>query len=207
MLANIVLETFKEGGPIMYPMLAVMIVAGAVVLERIVWWFGLSAKRQPDKLDRVYGALEVGDVSAASLEAENSTDPVVRVVWNGLNNHHASLQGALSVASGMELQRAGRFLVAMDTLITIAPLLGLIGTVTGIMSAFRAVGESGLEVSKVSGGIGEALIATAAGLAVAIVVVLFYNYFGTCLTKLQYEIESAANNLEIMLEKIKNSAK
>jgi biopolymer transport protein ExbB len=151
--------------------------------------------------------LEKGDIAAASREADNATDPVVRVVWHGLNHHHASLQGALSVASGSELQKAGRFLVAMDTLITVAPLLGLIGTVTGIMSAFRAVGESGLEVQKVSGGIGEALIATACGLAVAIVVVLFYNYFGACLARLQYEIESAANNLEVMLEKIKKPAR
>lgn len=200
MIANVVIKTFHEGGPIMYPMVGVMIIALAVVLERTVWWFIYSTRREPMKLEKVYSALEQGNIAEASQAAKNSKDPVVKVLWHALNHHHASLEGALAVASGIELQKAGRFLVAMDTLITVAPLLGLLGTVTGIMSAFHAVGESGLEVQKVSGGIGEALIATACGLGVAIVVVLFYNYFGARVARLQFEIETAANNLQVMLE-------
>lgn len=200
MIANVVIDQFHKGGPIMWPMLVVMITAVAVILDRIIWWTAHAAHREPAKLEEVYGALEEGNISAASAAAKDARDPVVKVLWHALNHHHASLEGALTVASGAELQKAGRFLVAMDTLITIAPLLGLMGTVLGIMHSFNAVGESGLEVSKVSGGIGEALIATACGLGVAVFVVLFYNYFGALVTKLQFEIETAANNLEIMLK-------
>ncbi len=206
MIANVVVEQFVKGGPIMWPMLVVMVAAVAVILERIIWWGAHGASREPAKLEQVYTALEKGDVIAASAVAKDAKDPVVKVLWHALNHHHASLEGALSVASGTELQKAGRFLVAMDTLITIAPLLGLMGTVLGIMHSFSAVGESGLEVSKVSGGIGEALIATACGLGVAIFVVLFYNYFGSLVAKLQFEIETAANNLEIMLKSAKKGS-
>jgi len=200
MIANIVTETFVEGGPIMWPMLIIAIASVAVVLERIVWWLGHAARRDPSKIDEVYTAVEDGDIDKASSVAKSSSDPVVKVLWHALNHRHASLEGALTVASGIELQRAGRFLVAMDTLITIAPLMGLLGTVIGIMTSFAAVGESGLDASKVSGGIGEALIATAAGLSIAMFVVVFYNYFGSLLSKLQFEIETAANNLEVMLK-------
>ena len=55
------------------------------------------------------------------------------MMWNGLNHQHASLQGALQVAAGIEIKRAARFLVVMDTLVTLAPLLGLLGTITGLI--------------------------------------------------------------------------
>lgn len=197
---NVIVETFIEGGPIMWPLLIIAIAAVAVVLERTVWWLGHSARRDPNKIDAVYTAIEDGDIDKASNLAKTSRDPVVKVLWHALNHRHASLEGALTVASGIELQRAGRFLVAMDTLITIAPLMGLLGTVLGIMHSFDAVGESGLEASKVSGGIGEALIATAAGLGIAMFVLVFYNYYGSLVAKLQFEIETAANNLEVMLK-------
>ncbi|HEY5751910.1 MAG TPA: MotA/TolQ/ExbB proton channel family protein [Chthoniobacterales bacterium] len=203
MIANILIEKFHEGGPIMYPIVAVMIVALAVVLERCVWWFIHSTRREPAKLEKVYTALEQGSIDEASAVAKNAKDPVVKILWHALNHHHASLEGALSVASGIELQKAGRFLVAMDTLITLAPLLGLLGTVTGIMNAFQFVGNEELAVTKVSGGIGEALIATACGLAIAIFTLVPYNWFGAKVAQLQFEIETAANNLEVMLKSIK----
>ena len=205
MIANVVIDQFHKGGPIMWPMLLVMVVAVAVILDRIIWWALHSFQRDPAKLEQIYAALEDGKVTQASAAAKDSKDPVIKVLWHALNHRHASLEGALTVASGAELQKAGRFLVAMDTLITIAPLLGLMGTVLGIMRSFNAVGESGLEVSKVSGGIGEALIATACGLGVAIFVVLFYNYFGARVARLHFEIETAANNMEIMLKNAKRN--
>jgi len=126
------------------------------------------------------------------------------VLWHALNHHHASLEGALAVSSGIELQKAGRFLTAMDTLITLAPLLGLLGTVTGIMESFSFLGDEELAVSKVGGGIAEALIATACGLGIAIFTLIPYNYFLSKVSKLEFEIGTAANNLEVMLKGIKS---
>jgi biopolymer transport protein ExbB len=94
-------------------------------------------------------------------------------------------------------------LVLIDTCITVAPLLGLLGTVTGIMASFRAVGGNELAVEGVSAGIGEALIATAAGLGIAIFCLLPFNYFNERLTQLQFELETAATNVEVMVAKAK----
>ena len=104
------------------------------------------------------------------------------------------------MAAAMEIQRASRFLPVMDTIVTLAPLLGLLGTVTGIMRAFNAVSEGGLDPSIVSSGIGEALIATAFGLGIAMVTLIPFNYYSTKVQFLSFELESAATNLEVMMK-------
>ena len=144
-------------------------------------------------------ALENSDVAAATKIAEGSEDPVIRMVYRGLNHVHTSLQGALQLAAGIELKRAGRFLVVMDTLVTLAPLLGLLGTVTGLMRAFLNIGSAELSVSAVTGGIGEALIATACGLGIAIFALIPFNFFSAKLTQLQFDLETAATNVEVMV--------
>lgn len=204
MLANVVVDLFIKGGPIMWPILIVVLIAVAVVGERVIWWTAHSRKRDPKRLEQVLGKIEVGDFNAASVQAKDSGDPVIRMIWHGLNHVHSSIQGALQVAAGVELQRAGRFLTAMDTLITLAPLLGLLGTVTGIMGSFNSIGGEELAVEKVTGGIGEALIATAAGLGIAIFVLIPYNYFSAKVARLQFELETAATNVEVMVQAAKH---
>ena len=203
LLANIVVENFNKGGPIMWPILIVSIVAVGIVGERVIWWLRFSAKRDSASLERILAALESGDFETAARESKSSTDPVVRMIYHGLSHVHSSLQGALQVAAGVEIQRAGKFLMAMDTLITLAPLLGLLGTVTGIMGSFHFVGDAELAVNKVSGGIGEALIATACGLGIAIFTLVPFNYFTGKVARLQFELETAATNVEVLV----NSAK
>jgi biopolymer transport protein ExbB len=117
---------------------------------------------------------------------------------------HASVEGALQVASGVEIQRAGRFMSVMDTTITLAPLLGLLGTVTGIMGSFNFVGNADLAPTKVSGGIAEALIATACGLGIAIFTLIFFNFFNARVARLQFELESTCNNVILMLNSLRN---
>src|SRR5215470_11293479 len=177
MLANIVIDYFTKGGPIMWPILIVAIVAVAVVGERAFWWWRLSMRREPEKLEKILAAMENGDFKTASTISKGSDDPVIRMIWHGMNHFHSSMQGALQVAPGIELQKAGRFLTVMDTLVTLAPLLGLLGTVTGLMGSFRAIGGEELAVQKITGGIGEALIATMCGLAIAIVALIPFNFF------------------------------
>jgi biopolymer transport protein ExbB len=122
-------------------------------------------------------------------------------MWNGLNHQHASLQGALQVAAGIEIKRAGRFLVVMDTLVTLAPLLGLLGTITGLMKSFSFLGNEELAVQAVTGGIAEALIATACGLGIAIFSLVPFNFFTSRVSNLEFELQTAAtNHMEVMLE-------
>ena len=202
MLANIVFQFFIKGGPVMWPMLASAVVAVAVIGERTFWWLRESRKRDPQKLEQILAALENGDVPAAQKVSAGVDDPVIRMIRHGLNHVgklHSSMLGALQLAAGIELKRAGRFLVVMDTLVTLAPLLGLLGTVTGLMRAFLNIGSAELSVTAVTGGIGEALIATACGLGIAIFALIPFNYFSAKVTQLQFDLETAATNVEVMV--------
>ena len=184
----------------MWPILIVAVVAVAVMLERAVWWRIESSRRNLKLREKVLMAVDGGDLEGATQLAAPSKDSVLRVLWHGLTHHHFSLQGAMQVQAGEELERAVRFLPVLDTIITLAPLLGLLGTVTGIMRAFQVVGENQeLAIKGVSGGISEALIATACGLAIAISALLPFNYFQRRVARLRFELETNATNLELMI--------
>ena len=200
MSGNFLIDNFRKGGPIMWPILIVSIIGVTVVLERIFWWAGRWFRRDPKRIEKVFTAIEVGDVAEASRLSRDSRDPVLRMMWNGLNHQHASLQGALQVAAGIEIKRAGRFLVVMDTLVTLAPLLGLLGTITGLIRSFSFLGNEELAVQAVTGGIAEALIATACGLGIAIFALIPFNFFTSRVSNLEFELQTAATNLEVMLE-------
>src|SRR5438128_184643 len=201
MLANILVKYFLAGGPIMWPILITAVVAVSVVGERIFWWGRESLRRDPETLEKLFAALENGDFREASRLSKDSKDPILRMIWHGMNHFHSSMQGALQVAAGAELQKAGRFLTVMDTLVTLAPLLGLLGTVSGIFNTFLSIGSSTVEgaTSTITGGIGEALIATMCGLAIAIISLIPFNYFTSKTARLQFELETAATNVEVMV--------
>jgi biopolymer transport protein ExbB len=186
----------------MWPILICALVAVAVVGERTFWWLREKGRRDPARLEQILATLENGDVPAAKQLTDGSEDPVIRMIGRGLahiGHTHSSLLGALQLAAGIELKRAGRFLVVMDTLVTLAPLLGLLGTVTGLMLAFRSIGSAELAVTSVTGGIGEALIATACGLVIAIFSLVPFNFFSSKVAQLQFELETAATNVEVMV--------
>jgi len=198
MLANIVFQFFLKGGPVMWPLLLCALAAVAVVGERAFWWWPETIKRDLPRREKLLAALEHSDMEQSEKLAQGSEDPVIRMVRQSLNHEHTSIPVALQMAAGIELERAGRFLNVLDTLVTLAPLLGLLGTVTGLMRAFLKVGSAELSVTAVTGGIGEALIATACGLLIAIVSLVPLNYFSGKLARLQFELETAASNVEVL---------
>lgn len=197
--SNWLIDKFHRGGPVMWPILLVSIVGLTVVIERIFWWTGRWFRRDPKRIEKVFTAIENADTAEASRLSRGSRDPVLRMMWNGLNHQHTSLQGALQVAAGIEIKRAGRFLVVMDTLVTLAPLLGLLGTITGLIRSFSFLGNEELAVQAVTGGIAEALIATACGLGIAIFALIPFNFFTSRVSNLEFELQTAATNLEVML--------
>ena len=198
--SNWLITKFHQGGPVMWPILIVSIIALTVVIERCFWWTGRWFRRDPKRIEKVFTAIENSDTAEASRLSRSSRDPVLRMMWNGLNHQHTSLQGALQVAAGIEIKRAGRFLVVMDTLVTLAPLLGLLGTITGLIRSFSFLGNEELAVQAVTGGIAEALIATACGLGIAIFALIPFNFFTSRVSNLEFELQTAATNLEVMLE-------
>jgi biopolymer transport protein ExbB len=198
--SNWLIDQFRKGGPIMWPILIVSIVGLTVVIERCIWWGGRWFRRDPKRIEKVFTAIENGDTTEASRLSRGSRDPVLRMLWNGLNHQHSSLEAALQVAAGIEIKRAGRFLVVMDTLVTLAPLLGLLGTITGLIKSFSFLGNEELAVQAVTGGIAEALIATACGLGIAIFALIPFNFFTSRVSNLEFELQTAATNLEVMLQ-------
>jgi len=197
--ANIAIELFVKGGPVMYPIVLVCITAIAVIAERAFWWLRTTARRQRVLVDDFFQALENDQVDEALASSKGATDPVAKVVRQGLIHRHGAFHGALQSAASSELRSAARFLPTLDTIVTLGPLLGLLGTVTGIMNSFTGMGDTELAIDKVTGGIAEALIATAFGLAIAIVTLIPYNWCLAKVTRLQQDLEFASNSLEVLL--------
>jgi len=196
----IVVRTFFEGGWVMYPILLTSLVALSVIVERGIWWQTELRRREPGKREQVYQALEKNEVKQAVALAATSQDAILRVLWFGLSHwQKSSLQGAFQAAAGIELERAGRYVVGLDTIVTLAPLLGLLGTVTGLMRAFFKLGGAELSEQAIGGGIAEALIATACGLSIAAVSLVFLNYFAVKVTRLRFELQNACGKVEVLL--------
>jgi biopolymer transport protein ExbB len=136
---NFIIDNFVKGGPIMWPILLTSIIALTVILERVVWWTRQNHLRESSKLEKVFAHIEQGEIKEASALARTSQDPRLRTLWHGLNHHHSTMQSALQVASGLEIHRASRFLVVMDTIVTLAPRLGLLATACGLCIAMASL--------------------------------------------------------------------
>lgn len=192
----------EKGGPIMWPLLATSVVALTVVIERLIFIARERTRKSGDAVGRILMLAEQGDLDQAVAAGRASRDFVARTLTYALENRERSFSNALLQAANRELKRFNQGLPVLDTIITLAPLLGLLGTVTGMIRSFGLLGNRELEAPTViTGGIAEALIATAFGLGVAIVALIPFNYLNARLEEARHEIEDASNRLELLLTK------
>lgn len=192
---------FLEGGPMMWPIFLTSLVAVTVVIERFLFLFRQRRFRREDLVEKILSEVERGNVDEAIRSGEECKDPVVATLVYGLRHHNKALSNALLQAANKELKRFSWGLPILDTIITLAPLLGLLGTVTGMIHAFGLLGNKQLEAPTViTGGIAQALIATACGLGVAIIALIPFNYLNARLEEVRHDIEDAITNVEILLK-------
>ena len=203
MLANIVVETFLEGGWVMWPILATFFLALCVILDRAVWWLRLKSKLQPAKQDQARDAIGTGDFNTAWNLTQNTADPYLKNLAEGMTHARTSMLAAMQLHATHLIEKSEARMWVISTLITLAPLLGLFGTVVGIMGSFSFVGDEQLAATKVSGGIAEALIATACGIAIAILCLLPYNFFRKRVSVLRGSLERWINHTELLAKSAK----
>ena len=187
-----------KGGLVMVPLLASSILALAFVIER--WWFWQRFRTQENG-ERILALVAAGLLTQAMQMAHASRHPVAKVLFAGLEHRNSAPSMAMEAASQAELHRLRRYLPLLDTVITLAPLLGLLGTITGMISAFGIVSSSGLgQPHAITGGVAEALIATATGLAIAILALVPYNYFRAKVEAITQLMEERATRLELLFQ-------
>ncbi|MEN9360499.1 MAG: hypothetical protein RL095_2034 [Verrucomicrobiota bacterium] len=203
-LANAAYDFLVRGGPIMIPILLCCLMAVVVILERSFWWRQHSRRSSERQLERVFAALGAGRFDEARELSQGSDDPFLATVHEGIVHAHSSLLGAMQLRASDELEKAEARLWILSTFITLAPLLGLLGTVIGIMGSFSFVGQGEIAAIKLGSGIGEALIATAFGLGIAMLCLLPYNYFNRRLGTLRARLERSINHAELLVEAAKH---
>lgn len=198
------IQLFLKGGPVMWPLLIVSMVTLTVVLERL-WFIWNEAKlRNLGDVESFFGSLEKKNETDAKAVGVKSTDYVVRVLNYALEHRQVSFSNAFLQASNRELSRFSRGLSVLDTVITLAPLLGLLGTVTGLIHSFGLLGDQDLEAPTVlTGGIAQALIATAFGLVIAVTALIPFNYLNARLEQARRELEDTGTQVELMLREDK----
>jgi biopolymer transport protein ExbB len=191
-------ELFLKGGPFMYPLLAASIIAVAVIIERAITL--ARARTDVRKLmKRVLDALHARGVEAAASECEKTRSPIAAILHAGLKRAERGtedVERAIETAGTIETSFLERGLIWLATLATIAPLLGFLGTVSGMIRAFNAIAEAEQVNAKlVASGISEALITTATGLLIAIPIQTFHNFFVSQIDRFIIEMEDSSATL------------
>ena len=186
----------------MWPLLLVSVVALTVVIERLLFMVLEKKNRNLRLVGDILTKIEKGQINEAVLIGEPSKDFVARALTYALTHREKSFSEAMLRAANWELKRFSRGITLLDTAITLAPLLGLLGTVIGMIRSFNMLGGSELGApAAITGGIAEALIATAFGLGIAITALLPFNYLNAREEEARLEIQDAASHVELHLQK------
>ena len=204
LMGKTAMELFVAGRFVMWPILFIVFLALTVVVERVIFMARENIYRDHAVVEKILEKVEGGDVEGALALGRKSRDFVARVLVYALNNKDTSLANAFIRAANQELARFQQGLATLDTCITAAPLLGLFGTVTGMMRTFGELGQGGDIASKaagITGGVAEALIATACGLLIAVCSLFPFNILNARLEEARHEIEDASNALELIIKK------
>ncbi len=199
-------DIVQKGGPMMYLIILLSILAVAVIVERI---YHLNRARiDANKfMDEITSVLKRNKIIEAIETCNKTPGPIAHIIKAGILKHDRSkpeIKEAVEEAAQLEIPRMEKHLPILATIAHIAPLLGLLGTVTGMIRSFQVIQQKALSMTPVNpgdlaGGIWESLLATVAGLAVAIPTYVAYNYLVSQVDSLVYDMERSATDLVNLL--------
>ncbi|MDQ2688197.1 MAG: MotA/TolQ/ExbB proton channel family protein [Armatimonadota bacterium] len=196
---NALTTYLHQGGVMMYPLILCSIIAIGIVLER-AYTFRKATNIDPEELlEDIKKCYASGDTTNATRMMEEAKTPYARIFARGLKNYGRSpemIELAMSQEAANEIPTLENYLPGLRTIITIAPLLGLLGTIAGMIHSFKAVAASGLSSpTAVMGGVSESLVSTATGIGIAVVAVIAHNYFGNLVKRFVEDMEYYGNEL------------
>lgn len=188
-------DLFIAGGPFMYPLLLALLIGIAVTIERFVTYARVRIDVGPF-LEKMGGHIRKGDVEGAEELCERTRGPVAAILHAGLLRHDKGVEAvekAVESAGGIEMAYLEKGIVVLASVSSIAPMLGFLGTVSGMIRAFGEIAAAkNVEASLVAGGIQEALITTATGLTIAIPIQMAHNYFISRIGRFVIDMEEAS---------------
>lgn len=173
---------FEHGGPVMYLLLGCSIIAFGVIVERLLFWWRERRRLNRREIDRFFNTIHEGNLPEARSMAEETANPVLQSMVRALGHtddpHMHALHEALELEIDRTFDRTRAYLGVLDTIVALAPLLGIFGTVIGIIESFNVIGMTAApDPAAVGAGLAEALITTAAGLGVAMPSLIFHSLF------------------------------
>ena len=190
----------KSGGITIIVLAGCSILSLAIIFERIIYFWLRSRVKRPDFIARISAEIQNGRIKHAAEISKNTKTPFGRVAYSGLRLHgyeETVVSGAMERETTIETNKLERYTVITGTIASTAVYIGLFGTVLGIIRAFHDISEAGSGgINVVLNGIAEALVCTAAGLAVAVPAVVFYNYFVKRINNFVIDMELCASEIK-----------
>ena len=187
----------------MWPLLICSLVVVTVIGERLLFWLEMHRHRNRHLLDEILHLAETGQWSEIKAKTKNSQDYVIRMINVGIIHRDYDMAKAMEAEAQDLIKKMAQFMTILDTMITVTPLMGILGTVLGIISSFEILGAGGLTDPKlVTGGIAQALITTATGLTISIATVFPYNYFKAKIEHAIHIMEKYSTSLEVVYDKL-----
>lgn len=191
-------EIILKGGIVMIPLIVCSILSVAIIIERLIFWSKQKHGFMPEEMLKL---AQDGKIEELIKGSNDSNSSIAKLILSGIKNKNTSAALAMESAAIEELAKMKKYLPALDTIITLAPLLGLLGTIVGMIQSFDIMSIAGIgQPHAVTGGVAEALIATAAGITVAITTLVPYNYFLSKVERATEEMEKYAARMEMILK-------
>lgn len=203
---NQLIQIFKAGGVMMWPLLLLSLLAFYTIVDRLITYKAIRGSAK-GLLDQTLEAVQSKDFDRASAILENKTGVMADCLRVGLEYRHLSMAQVERVIQEVGEEQFGQLedkLPILDTTTTISPLIGLLGTLTGMIATFQAISASKNqgENNIILGGVGEALYATATGLTIAVICFIAYNYFASRQRSIISETELAVTKMLNVLSEI-----